>query len=219
VTTPVAAPRTDRWHTSVALAAWVGSMSLTVVAVGLLAATWSTPVPGTWGIRGFLILLGPVAATVGAIVATRVPGNPVGWLLVVTGLLAGIQAAAEQYAVAGILAAPGSLPRPEIAAWLAGWTWLPGVACLAAFLPLVFPTGHLRSRRWIAVVCLDVAMTVVASLGAAFLPGPVDNAAYIDNPFALPLGSMTAEQRSIAYYPFILAVVASVVPLVLRYRE
>jgi hypothetical protein len=202
-----------------AIGSWVVSIALTTVAVGLLVATWSTPVEGSWGIRGFLILLSPVAATVGAIVATRVPRNPVGWLLVATGLLAGIQGAAEQYAVAGLLSSPGVLPAPEVAAWLAGWTWIPGAACLAALLPLVFPTGHLRSRRWIAVVWFDVAMTLAASVGAAFLPGPLDNASYVDNPFALPLGPMTSDQRSIAYYPFILAVAVSIAPLVLRFRE
>jgi hypothetical protein len=199
--------------------AWLASIGLAVIGLVLLGLTWSTPVPGAWGIRGFLIMLAPVAATVGAVVAARVPRNPVGWLLLTTGLLAAVQSAAEQYAVYGILASPGTVPAPEVAAWLAGWTWLPAAACLAAFTPLVFPTGRLRSPRWIAVVWLDVAVTAVASLGAALLPGPLDNATYVDNPFALPIGPMTADQRSVAYYPFVLAIALSVAPLVLRFRE
>ncbi len=205
---------------AVLAASWVVSMALTAVAVVLLGATWSTPIPGdTWGIRGFLILLSPASASVGVVVAARVPRNPIGWLLVATGVLAAIQAATEQYAVFGILAYPGTLPTPELAAWVAGWIWLPAMGLLAALLPLVFPTGRLRSSRWRWVLGLDVAVVLLGAAGAALLPGPLDNSRYLDNPFALPLGPMTVEQRSVVFYPFVFAIAASVVPLVLRFRE
>ncbi|HEY3523517.1 MAG TPA: hypothetical protein VGK63_07410 [Candidatus Limnocylindrales bacterium] len=209
-----------RIRDAVVAAAWLAAVVLTLVAVALLEATWSVTIPGdSWGIRGFLIFLAPVSATVGAVVATRVPANPIGPLLLATGLLAGIQSAAEQYAVQGILAVPGSLPAPEVAAWLAGWVWLPAMGCLAAFLPLLFPTGTLRSRRWRAVAWIDVGVVLIGALGAAFLPGPLDNSRYVDNPFALPLGAMSVNERSVVFYPFVFAVGASIAPLVLRFRE
>jgi hypothetical protein len=205
-----------RWTVTVA---WVSSIALTVVGLVLLAATWDLDVPSTWGVRGFLIVLSPVAATIGAIVATRVRGNPVGWLLLAAGLLAGVQQAAEAWAEYGILAHPGTLPGAEIAAWLAGWTWIPAMGCLGAFLPLVFPDGRLRSSRWRLIAAADVLIVAVATFGGAFLPGPLDNASYVNNPLALPIGYLTSEQRSIAYYPLILTLAISVVPLALRFRQ
>jgi hypothetical protein len=54
-----------------------------------------------------------VDATVGAIVASRRPENPVGWLLCLAGVTVSMSSFASQYAIYALLARPGSLPGGE----------------------------------------------------------------------------------------------------------
>ena len=44
--------------------------------------------------------------------------------------------------------APGTVPGGPLAIWLGQWTWAPGIALLVTFVLLLFPDGHLPSRRW-----------------------------------------------------------------------
>jgi hypothetical protein len=202
----------------IAIGGWLVAMALALAGALLLAATLTTPVPGVWAFRGFSIAIGLACATVGVVVIARVPGNPIGWLFMVSGLLGSLQGAAAEYAVMGILAAPGGVPAPELAAWLAGWLWIPAMSTMLAFLPLVFPSGHLPSARWRPLAWFDAGCALLASLGAMFLPGRLDNAAYVDNPFAL-LSAFPGEQRWVGYLPLIAAIAAGGVTLVLAFRR
>ncbi|HEU4494346.1 MAG TPA: hypothetical protein VFR69_09150, partial [Rubrobacteraceae bacterium] len=64
-------------------------------------------------------LVGMSSAVVGGLVASRRPGNPVGWLFLGGALIGGLHALAAEYAVYGIVADPGSLPMARAAAWAA----------------------------------------------------------------------------------------------------
>ena len=66
-------------------------------------------------------VVGPVlaavsAATVGAVLASRRPRHPVGWLLLVLGLSAAWGGVPPAYAAYGLLARPGALPAAEAVA-------------------------------------------------------------------------------------------------------
>jgi signal transduction histidine kinase len=91
-----------------------------------------------------LILAVPV---VGFVVASRRPGNRLGWLFLAAGLTLGLGAFSQQYGLRALVAAPGSLPAGQAFAWLSNWIWVIPVAVIA-FVFLLFPTGQLRSRRW-----------------------------------------------------------------------
>ena len=56
--------------------------------------------------------------TVGALIASRRSGNPIGWLLIGVGLGAAVSGFAAEYGVKALLADPGSLPGGTIAAWI-----------------------------------------------------------------------------------------------------
>jgi hypothetical protein len=197
---------------------WTVSTVLALVGLALLIATRTTAVSGVWAVRGFSIAIGLASATVGALVIVRVPGNPIGWLFMVAGLLGSVQGVAEEYAVAGILAAPGSVPAPRLAAWLAGWIWIPAEAAMLAFLPLVFPSGRLPSPRWRLLAGFDAGCMLLASLGAMTLPGKLDNSAYLDNPYAL-LRGFPGDDRWVVYLPLIAAIAAGGATLVLAFRR
>jgi hypothetical protein len=63
-----------------------------------------------------LILAAMSAATVGAMVASRRPGHPVGWLLQALGLSLAVAAPATGYANYRLLAQPGTAPAARLAA-------------------------------------------------------------------------------------------------------
>ncbi len=71
----------DRHWLRRAWLAWVAgalSLALTVLALWLLALSYRTPVPLDWGFRGSAAILAVAYSTVGAIVASRRPENPIG---------------------------------------------------------------------------------------------------------------------------------------------
>ena len=104
---------------------------------------------------------------VGFVLASRRPGNRIGWIFLGAGLVLGLGFFCQRYGQRGLLAAPGSLPAARAAAWFANWAWQIPAAGLA-FMLLLFPTGRLRSPRWrpaawfvAAVFTLDAAAQVV----------------------------------------------------------
>jgi len=178
--------------TSAALAWGLLALAMAVLAAGvvLLLVSVETPTPaGDWGFRGFTALFAVSFPVVGLLIARRHSSNAVGWLLLIAGLMASVQFMTQQYAIVGLVAAPGSLPAAAVAAWLQAWIWVPAVSIMGVYLFLVFPTGRFLSPRWRTIGWL-------AGIGGAFLtgvlalkPGPVDNFRIIDNPFALSVSS------------------------------
>ena len=84
---------------------------------------------------------------IGFVVASRRPGNRIGWLFLAAGLASGVNVFSQSYGLRALLAAPGSLPAGRSAMWLSGWTLVVPIGAFA-FLLLLFPTGQLRSPRW-----------------------------------------------------------------------
>ena len=88
-------------------------------------------------------------ATVGALVASRVPANPVGWLLLGSALAYTLATAAT-----GLPAPHASAPAWYTAdADLAGQPLYTAGLALGFLTLLLFPTGSLPSRRWPAGSC------------------------------------------------------------------
>ncbi len=60
---------------------------------------------------------------VGFVLASRRPGNRVGWIFLGAGLVLGLGFFCYRYGRGGLVAAPGSLPAARAAAWFANWAW------------------------------------------------------------------------------------------------
>jgi hypothetical protein len=85
-------------------------------------------------------------AVVGTLVACRLPGNPVGWLLLATAFSGALASDAGFYALLRYRVGHGALPLGPLAVFLA-----PGWIPLIVLLPLpiaLFPRGRMPSRRW-----------------------------------------------------------------------
>ena len=86
--------------------------------------------------------------TVGALIASRRPQNPIGWIFVGLGSLFAVAAFASEYASYALLTEPGSLPAGETMAWLGSWLFVAPLILTGTLLFLLFPDGRLLSRRW-----------------------------------------------------------------------
>ena len=141
-----------RARTAGLVAGCVAAGSLALMAGGLILAYVDRHlVPANVTYWDFSDVFGDVvnlAIPVGGFVlASRRPGNRIGWLALAAGLTLGLHSFADQYEQRALVAAPGSWPAGPAALWVSEWIWLVSLA-LAAFLFLLFPTGRLRSRRW-----------------------------------------------------------------------
>jgi hypothetical protein len=146
------------------------SMALTALSLWLLLLGLSrpnVPVYPYWA-EGTLLAVG--YSTVGAVVASRRPGNPVGWVLCAIGLSWGAYHFSSEYVIYALLAAPWSLPAAKAAAWISSWLWVPGLG-LIVFLALLFPSGRLPSPRWSPFAWLSLLVVAAGTIMAAFSPG------------------------------------------------
>ena len=103
-------------------------------------------------------------ATVGALVASRRPHNPVGWLFIAFAAAATLRFTGSQYATYTLLKHPGSLPAGDLIASFAIHLWHPALGFLK-FSFLLFPHGRLLSPRWriVAWVSAISCVTVLIS--------------------------------------------------------
>ena len=173
--------RTTAW-----LAWSMCAVSLASTALALLLLDWnlSYPNPHIFDLWVQGIVIPVTCSTVGVIIASRRPHHPIGWLFCAVGLLAGVNHFCGEYALYALLNRPGSLPGGRAAAWVASWTWMPANALLV-FVALLFPDGHLPSRRWLPFAWLNVVVAVVGTIAVAFLAGPIPALDPIENPLGL----------------------------------
>jgi hypothetical protein len=120
---------------------------------------------------------------VGALIASKRPSNPIGWILLATGLLWMLNGMLNYYGFYGV-AQPGSLPFPVGIAGINNWLWVPLVGLLGTYTILLFPDGRLPSRRWRPLGWLCGVVLVLASFGVMLAPGPLQGLGRLRNPFA-----------------------------------
>jgi hypothetical protein len=182
---------------------------------GLPELTWSQAGGVSYGVAAVS------AATVGAVLASRRPRHPVGWLLLGLGLSLYIHGVAYVYVRYGLVAQPGTLPA---AGYLAGFslgtvvTWL---SC-AGFVLLLTPTGSLPSPRWRWWARVAAAAPVVFLLGSVVDPAPLQpEYPAVGNPLAVPPGLVGPLRTAtgVALIVTVLAIPVAAGSLVVRFRR
>ncbi|MDQ6778419.1 MAG: hypothetical protein M3071_19855 [Actinomycetota bacterium] len=156
-------------------------------------------------------------ATVGAIIARRLPGNAIGWLLLAIGTGLGLTKSVSGYGRLGFHTS-GGLPGEKIAVWLGAWTWGPLLVGGTLFLLLLFPTGRFLTRGWkrFGVGCF--AFVAMAGFSDALAP-TLGSGRMHPNPMAArgwlaDVVNVTQKISNISVLPvFVLAVAALVVRL------
>jgi hypothetical protein len=205
-----------RGHRAAAWSLWALTVTLTGLSLLLWALNFShpnTPVFDWWLGNAMVV----VDVTVGAIIASRRPENPVGWLLCLFGVFVGTSSFSSQYAIYALVAQPDSLPAGEAMAWLAAWQ-LPIIIGLQWFYILLFPTGRLPSWRWKWLAWLIVAFVLVGVFLSAF-----SSDAYLGSldPIRNPLGieGFTSVYKALLYAASPWLELAVVLAVLLRLRR
>jgi hypothetical protein len=122
---------------------------------------------------------------IGAIIASRLPANPVGWLFCAAACTIAVPCLSAEYAIYTLVARPeSSLPIGEALAWLTFWAWIPSIGCIVLSL-LLFPNGRLPSSRWRWLAWLTVLVTIVGAVWVALSPGAIGNLGSIPNPLGI----------------------------------
>jgi hypothetical protein len=170
----------------------------------------------TGGLLGQALFL--VFPLVGALIASRRPQNPIGWLCLVDGLLWTTTNMLDYHSIY-VMASPGSVPFPVGLAGVNHWLWVPTVGLLGTYVFLLFPDGRLPSRRWRPLAWLTGVVIVSGSLVLMLSPGPLDMPRGIRNPFGLEAAPWVALAAH-AILPLLpLCMLASALSLVIRYRR
>ncbi len=162
---------------------------------------------------------------VGALIASRKPRNVIGWLFVSIALISATQGLSDQYARYGLVTHPGA-PAAVWALWLDSWVISFVFPCGAlALLLLLFPDGHVASRRWRPVVWAAVIFSVLIAVGGAFSPGQLQTESIFAkalNPVGVPAGNALAtffDVLGVAWLLGFVVLVAAAVATFVRFRR
>ena len=154
-------------HGRVAGFAWALATLILLVltaAVVLLVLNHRVMSGGKAAAYGFGAAAVVVYAGVGGLIASRRPGNAIGWLLSLLGLALATSMFLEQYGLYGLATAPGSLPAVRDVTALGQAAQMLTVAPLI-LLVLLFPDGRLPSRRWRPALWGAIEVAVVGGFG------------------------------------------------------
>ncbi len=191
------------------------SLALTALSLLLLMRSWSYPNVHVFDYWVENTMVAVVFSAVGAVVASRRPDHPVGWLFCVIGLVGGIRHLGAEYATYSLLVSHGSLAGGAVAAWVSSWMWVPHVG-LMVFLGLLFPNGLLPTPRWRPIAWFVVVAILVGTVALALSPGPLSGLGPIQNPLDIEGVGRVVDLAHALVWALVLMAAAS---LLLRLRR
>ena len=190
-------------------------------ALALLTLNVADPVtrPSVGGIDGLLIFLPFLAfPIVGALVASKRPRNPIGWICLTAGLFWMLIAIGDQSTAYG-LATTGSPPGPVMLDALTLFAWAPPVGLLGTFMVMLFPDGRLPSRRWRPLAWFSGAAILLASVALELEPGRLPYRGGVRNPLGIEGHPWVQVVAVICILLLPLCIIASALSLISRYRR
>ena len=214
------ASRTDRHRARSRLVWLLAALTPAPLILGIVGAAASgddvlaDPIP--------LIVLGSEIAgcsLVGALLATRVPGNAIGPWLLVAGSLTGLEVAAAVYSTAGTQAVSTPWPATSWAALLEAVLFVYPIVIVLVIVPLIFPTGRLLSPRWRIIPAFAVGTLITNTILTAFSPEPV-GAIDAQSPLATDaFGGVLDALGAVGALMALPAILGAAVSLVVRWRR
>ena len=155
-----------------------------------------------------------VLGVVGTLIASRDPGNLIGWMLCGLALWGAVAELGEAY---GYVAAERGLPGGVAGEWLISWSWIVDVTAWVVVV-LLFPNGRLPGRRWRPVIWTSLAGAILLFVGQA-----LDASQTVDfSSGRSPLGvdsPLVAAAWPVGAALLVAGLVAAVASSVLRYRR
>jgi hypothetical protein len=173
---------------------WPAPAAITILALYLL----SLVLPMTSGGGGLddsvleqvaLVLGFGLFAGLGALMVYRRPTHPMGWIFASIGLLVSFGQVGDTLATPHAMA--GTQPPGWITwlAWVNTWYWYLMLAELIIAVPVLFPDGHLPSRRW-RIPAGVIAATAVCVMSAMAERIEVQSQARVSDIAVVPEGAV-----------------------------
>jgi hypothetical protein len=191
--------------------------ALAGLALGLLAASSATSL-GDLDESVLVVALAVTFSVVGALIASRHPGNAIGWIFLAVAVATGLGGVAGAYADHWLGGGGGSRVLGETAAWYATLSWIPFILVPCTFLLLLFPDGRLLSRRWRWVAWCAGAGIVGGLLTAGLQPGPLEDYSQLENPYGIE-SALIDPLTGLAFLTLLIGIVGSSASLVVRFRR
>jgi hypothetical protein len=185
-----------------------------VFALASLVLPGTELLPDRPGLVDFVSIMAIALAfpIVGLVITWKRPTNPVGWLLLVTGLAMAFDIFGSEYADR-VAFAGAALPGAALVVWLTDTTWLLGPVVALPLAIALFPDGRLPDARWRPVLTVAVGLCVVVTAVGAFAPGEMEGyGGRLVNPFGAP-GDIGRLARWMAETGTILQLLPSVVAI------
>lgn len=210
-----------RHRGAAAVSSGLAALSALAVVVGLvLSALNGLSVADVF--EQFLAVNAVVAlsfSVVGALIVRRRPGNCVGWLLCVIGVLCAAATLAGPYARYALLTRAGAVGGMA-AAWINHWIWVLPVGLASLVLPLVVPDGRLPSPRWRAAGALSGLTLAVLLVSVMADPTPDASLPEVSNPLPLDVVRPLLPVLRAGLAPLVIAsFVSSIAAVVARFRR
>jgi signal transduction histidine kinase len=159
----------------------------------------------------------------GALIVIRRPRHPVGWLLLASVSISQLdQGLISNFVIYAVDIRHRAISGGDLVGSFQAMMWLLFVMPIAVFLPLVFPTGRLLSRRWRPVVWVAVIAMVVGFVANGLSPNQ-DPTNYVAGVRPLSLPEPYAAIARVLSAPIVvllpILILVSVSALALRYRS
>jgi hypothetical protein len=217
---------TDRQLSKLAMFAF-GAISFAFVGVVVFSFVNANAMNNSsWGSPGLVPNLLFLVVTymfplMGCLVASRQPRNSVGWVLLATGFVWVIGMFMDNYVGYAIFTNPGALPRPDVVEALTSGGWIPAIGLMGIYLVVLFPDGHLPSKRWRAFSWSVGVSMVLAWIAVTFAPGTFADSGYphLTNPLGIDSLASILDPLAIFIAVIPIGFVASAVGLIKKFRR
>jgi len=162
-----------------------------------------------------------IFTVLGALVVSRRPENPIGWLFLIVGLFEGLSSLASGYALFGsALWDRDPFPAADLASWFNLWIWMPAIFLPTTLVLLLFPDGKLPSRRWRPAAWMILLGMAMVMIGRALHPGPLDSWGPEVNPLVFNVPPDFLEGLlNLGTLLLVVAMIASIAALFGRFRR
>src|SRR6185369_8198290 len=168
----------------------------------------------------FTPILTVTYGVVGALVASRHPRNPIGWIFCVIGFLSALNMLSAGYALYSELV-NSALPGAALARWFSIWIWIPNALLPITFTLLLFPDGKVLSAHWRPVAWAAGLGIAAYTFSMAFYPGSLEEMAIpASNPYGIPGSVALMKVLMTMAAPFLLVgIFGSIASIVVRFRH
>jgi hypothetical protein len=203
-------------------ASWLASSvwvaSVVAMALAFLLASLNVPTSSAL-VTACLSVVILAFSSVGALIASRRPENPIGWLFCSGAFIWGLGELSLEYGVYALITARGALPAGAWVAWFGAWARGIGGFFMVLFLLLLFPTGRLPTPRWRVVVWAALGYIVLFTLVNWLTPVSQDfRLSSVRNPLGFDLEIMNLLGR-VLYLSLPLLLLASGAAVIVRFRR